>query len=150
MKRRLLMAFGSTLILLLVGASGTATYFWLTTSAVEIETPPEENTPEKLIERLAVAYDMRDWDIYDTVYTPLVQRYLQATCGDYRECFTPHRDSVGSPIDYKILNLEDKDEEIIIDVRYTHPDGEWCQTYTVVDTDVGYRVSFSTTPAECG
>lgn len=149
MKRRLLRIAISAVVLLLVGAGGSLVYVWLTTSATEIETPPEENAPEKLIERLAVAYDEREWEVYDTVYTGLVQRFLQATCGDYQECFSPHRDSVGSPISYEILKRVADEDEIIVDVRYSHPQGEWCQTYTVVDTEFGYRVSFSTTPSDC-
>lgn len=109
----------------------------------------EEDTPERLIERLAVAYDERIWDIYDTVYTERVQRFLKLTCSDYGNCFSEHRDSVGSPITHEILKQTQDGEALLIDVKYTHPDGAWCQTYTVIDTEFGYRVDFSTTPADC-
>lgn len=136
-----------SVLLAVVAAVGI--WLWIDTEPTQIQTPEEENTPEKLIERLANAYDQRDWDVYDTVYTARVQRFFDITCGTYEECFTPHRESVAEPITHEITNQSEDGDALIIDVQYTHPEGEWCQTYTVVDTEFGYRVDFSTTPEDC-
>jgi hypothetical protein len=143
--RMIVISLGIGLIL----AAALFAFNWFSAEVNQTTTPPEDNTPERLIHRLAVAYDERDWDVYNTVYTARVQRFLQVTCGSYQACFSEHRDTVQSPIDYEITNQREDGDELIIDVRYTHPAGEWCQTYTVVDTEFGWRVDFSTEPADC-
>lgn len=146
MSKRVIWISAIIVSFLLLGGIG----LWLwTTPTNQVTTPPAEDTPELLIDRLAVAYDERDWDVYETVYTERVQRFLKLTCGNYKDCFTEHRDTVESPITYEIWQQTQDDEALVLDVEYIHPDGTWCQTYTIIDTEYGYRVDFSTTPTDC-